>query len=454
MIFNKITKRIFVAIIDFIILSISLYFSISLRYFNFQNLDRFTSIYLPFLIIIFTNILVFYIYGLYDKMTIKIYKELDKRILSSQILSSIIVSIIFYTTPFFAIEPKTILIIYILISSILIFIWRKYARLFIKSSTDIKILLVAEGQELEDLKNEIENNKIINATKVEKIDLKEDRDLHLYTKIKNKITDGEFNILAINMYHPHIKNVIALFYDLFLEKKGVINFADLYEEIFEKIPLENIDASWFVNNLYPKNNNFYEKIKRFVDLFLSLPAFTISLIFYPFVYILLKIQDKGSIFYTAERLGKNNQTFKIYKFRSMTNITNEDIDVASKDESKRVTSFGSFLRKTRIDELPQLINVIKGDLSLIGPRPEFPKLVKEYSNQIPFYGIRHTITPGLSGYAQIYQDQESVPKFGLAIDATKEKLSYDIYYLKHRSLLLDISLMIKTIKILIGKTGL
>jgi lipopolysaccharide/colanic/teichoic acid biosynthesis glycosyltransferase len=160
------------------------------------------------------------------------------------------------------------------------------------------------------------------------------------------------------------------------------------------------------------------------------------------------------LFFISERIGKDNKPFKLYKFRSMTDLKNEDIDVASKNEYSRVTKFGEFIRKTRIDELPQLINVVKGEVSLIGPRPELPKLVIEYSNQIPFYGIRHTITPGLSGYAQIYQDPKSVPKFGLATDGTKLKLSYDVYYLKHRSILLDLSLMIKTVKTLIGKTGL
>ena len=242
------------------------------------------------------------------------------------------------------------------------------------------------------------------------------------------------------------------FYELLLEKVDVVNFADLYEEVLQKIPLENIDAGWFFNNLYQKKGNFYEKSKRFIDLLISVPAFFVSLIFYPFVYIGLRIQDKGDLFYVSERVGKNNEVFEIYKFRSMTQVKNSD--GTSKDEASRVTKFGKFLRKTRIDELPQLINIINGELSLIGPRPEIPPLVKEYSNQIPFYGIRHTITPGLSGYAQIYQEQKSVPKFGIATDATKEKLSYDIYYLKHRSILLDVSLTLRTIKNLLGKTGI
>ncbi len=453
MISTKITKRVFVAIIDFLILAFSLYISISLRDLEFKSKAEYLSIFLPFLIIILSNILVFYIYGLYDKMTTKIYRELNQRILISQIISSVIGAIIFYTSSYFTIAPKTILIIYIIISSVLIFIWRRYARLFIKSPKTINLLLVAEGAELLELKEEIMNNKILAINKVDFIDLLENKELDLYTKIKEKVNKEKFNMLAINMHHSHIKNSVSLFYELLLDKVNVLNFADLYEEVLGKIPLNNIDASWFFNNLNQSKNNFYSNIKRFMDLLISAPALFISLIFYPFVYLGLKIQDGGNLFYISERIGKNNKLIKIYKFRSMNQLRSIEVDYINPKEKDRVTKFGRFLRKTRIDELPQLINIINGDISLIGPRPEAPTLVKEYSNQIPFYSIRHTIVPGLSGYAQIYQEQKLVPKFGLSTNATKDKLSFDIYYLKHKSPIMDLSLILKTIKNLLGKSG-
>ena len=452
MIFSKITKRVFVGIVDFTILAFSLFLSLSLRNLKLIELSDYLKVFYPFLIIMFSSIVIFYMYGLYDKMTVKIYKELDKRILYGQIISAVIGSIIFYSSPSFSIAPKTILVIYIFISSLSIFVWRRYARIFIKSNQKIKILLVAEGKELYELEEELKNNKIIDTIRVESIDIEKEPGLDLYTRIKNAVEKNDFNVIAINMHHSHIKNDIELFYELLLDKKDVINFADLYEEVFEKIPLKNIDAGWFFSNLYDKKNKIYDISKRSFDIILSVLAFIVSLIFYPFVFLIIKIQDGGSIFYISNRVGKDGKEFKLYKFRSMTDV--KENNVASKDEAKRVTGFGDFMRKTRIDELPQLINVIKGNLSLIGPRPELPELVKEYSNQIAFYGIRHTIVPGLSGYAQIYQDQKEVPKFGIEKDKSEDKLSYDIYYLKHRSFLLDLSLMVRTVKVLIGKTGL
>lgn len=453
MISTRITKRVFIGIIDFLILSLSLYFALALRNLEFLSYTEYLKIFKPFLLIILLNLVVFYMYGLYDKITVKIYQELNQRILTGQILSSVLGAIIFYTSPSFSIAPKTILIIYILISSLFIFVWRKNVGIIFKSNAKNKILLVAEGKELSELKEEIAQNKILNVEKVDCLDLSAEDGLNLYTKIKSKIEEENFNMLAVNMHHTHIKNSISLFYELLLEKVEVVNFADLYEEIFQKIPLENIDAGWFFNNLYLKKGRFYENSKRILDLLLTVPAFLISLLFYPFVWLGLKIQDGGRLFYISLRIGKNNQPFKVYKFRTMTDLKSTEIDSTSKNEIKRVTQFGSFLRKTRIDELPQLINILKGDLSLIGPRPEVPELVTEYSKEISFYGIRHTVTPGLSGYAQIYQEQKAVPKFGIATDATKEKLSYDVYYLKHRNILMDLSLILRTIRNILSKSG-
>lgn len=242
MLSTKISKRALVAIVDFLILSISLYLALSLRSLSLLSKLDFLVIFKPFLIIIFINLAVFYIYGLYDRISVKIYQELNQRVLVSQILSSILGATIFYTTNLFIIAPKTILLIYILISSLLIFIWRRSVKNILKSPKTNTLLLVASGVELQELAKEIENNKILNIKSLETINLDNNQNLNLYTEIKNKVKAGNFNMLAINMHHPHIKNSISLFYELLLEGVEVINFADLYEEVLQKIPLENIDA--------------------------------------------------------------------------------------------------------------------------------------------------------------------------------------------------------------------
>jgi lipopolysaccharide/colanic/teichoic acid biosynthesis glycosyltransferase len=130
----------------------------------------------------------------------------------------------------------------------------------------------------------------------------------------------------------------------------------------------------------------------------------------------------------------------------------ENLPTNELSETKKITRVGSFIRKTRIDELPQLWNVIVGDVSLVGPRPETPTLVKEYANAVPFYTIRHIVRPGLSGWAQTQQHQ--VPKFGIDIQQTKTKLAYDLYYLEHSNLMTDLAIILRTLKVLISKSGI
>jgi lipopolysaccharide/colanic/teichoic acid biosynthesis glycosyltransferase len=130
----------------------------------------------------------------------------------------------------------------------------------------------------------------------------------------------------------------------------------------------------------------------------------------------------------------------------MENLPTNDVK-----ETKKVTRVGSFLRKTRIDELPQLWNVLRGDVSLIGPRPETPALVKEYETTVPFYNVRHIVRPGLSGWAQT--QQLGAPKFGVDVRQTKTKLAYDMYYLKHSNIMTDFAIILRTLKVLVGKSG-
>jgi lipopolysaccharide/colanic/teichoic acid biosynthesis glycosyltransferase len=185
--------------------------------------------------------------------------------------------------------------------------------------------------------------------------------------------------------------------------------------------------------------------KRVMDISVSSVLFIGSLLVYPFVFMAIKFEDRGPMIYRDIRIGKDNKIITIFKFRSMT------VGVVPETGKKAETKVGKFMRKTRIDELPQLINVLKGELSLIGPRPEQPKIVEEYMKTVPFYNVRHLITPGLSGWAQIYHDNH--PHHGVDVGATKEKLSYDLYYVKNRSIVLDAIIGLKTVKTIFLSKG-
>ena len=224
-------------------------------------------------------------------------------------------------------------------------------------------------------------------------------------------------------------------------------YVGLYEDIFDRIPLSLVKYSWFLENISTSVQKSYDIGKRLMDIVLSFILGVISLVFYPFVWIAIKIEDRGALFFVQERMGQNNKIVKVVKFRSLA----EHSDEGGIAKDPKPTKVGQFIRRTRIDELPQLWNVIKGDISIIGPRPELPNYVKKYSEEIPYYSMRHIIKPGLSGWAQIYQDNH--PHHGVNTFATAIKLSYDLYYIKNHSFLLDIKIALRTLKTLASIAG-
>jgi len=170
-------------------------------------------------------------------------------------------------------------------------------------------------------------------------------------------------------------------------------------------------------------------------------------VIFPFVYVAIKVQDGGKLIYRTERVGQYGTPMHLYKFRTMTGMDSG----ATLNTTHTVTPLGRFLRKTRIDELPQLWNILKGDLSFVGPRPELPGRARVYAETIPYYTMRHLIKPGLSGWAQI--NDFEVPRGGVDIAQTINKLSFDLYYLKRHSLLLDLEIILKTVKTMLLRSG-
>lgn len=180
---------------------------------------------------------------------------------------------------------------------------------------------------------------------------------------------------------------------------------------------------------------------------LSVLGILCALLVLPFIAIGNAIGNKGPLLYSQDRIGKNGKSFKIYKFRSMVTNAESNGAVWAKKNDSRVTTFGRFLRTTRLDELPQLINIIKGEMSIIGPRPERPMFVNELAQVIPFYYTRHIVKPGLTGWAQVKS------RYGSSVEDSLVKLQYDLYYIKHRSFLLDFNIIIKTLSTVIFFRG-
>lgn len=414
---------------DIFFLLLALWLTLLVRYAAWPTQELLLQHLAPFSLIFVSWVIVFIISDLYRKPTALFRRQLPQLILRAQVINTIIAIAFFYFVPIFGITPRTNLFIYLIISFILIVSWRTFVRYYKGSGRRLNIIFICGGAEAEEIKHELRSNDRYGLAVRERSEL-------------TALPHDNSLIIVFNPYQAGAETVPMP--QLLMQGVAFINVHDLYEDIFERIPISILDDQWFLENISSRSNIAYDVFKRFFDLVVALGLGIISLIFYPFIAVAIKLEDGGPIFYSQERVGRGNQTFLITKFRSMS--------MESDLHDRHVTKVGRFLRKTRLDELPQLWSVITGRQSLVGPRPEQPDYVSTYKSDIPYYDLRHMITPGLSGWAQIYHDNH--PHFAADGGATKEKLSYDLFYIKNRGIILDLIIGLKTLRILLGSKGI
>lgn len=234
-----------------------------------------------------------------------------------------------------------------------------------------------------------------------------------------------------------------------LEGLQYYNYLEFYETYENKLPISHLSPKWFLENtgfeIY--HNNFNLKAKRLLDL---LFAMLIGIFAAPVIIlaaIIVKLESKGPIFFIQERIGEGNKKFNIVKFRSMTIDAEKDGPQWASKNDNRVTKFGKIMRATRIDELPQLWNVLRGEMSFVGPRPEREFFIQQLEKEIPYYNLRHTVKPGLTGWAQVMYP------YGASVEDAYRKLQYDLYYIKHHSIPFDVKVLLKTVTIVIFGKG-
>lgn len=230
----------------------------------------------------------------------------------------------------------------------------------------------------------------------------------------------------------------------------IIPMPTLYEEMTGRVPIHHLESDWLIRSFVDQArvSGFYELFKRVVDVLGGLAGMVVFLVAYPFIALAVVIDSGKPIFYSQSRLGKSGSLFIIRKFRTMyQNAEADGKPRLASENDPRVTRVGNFLRKTRLDELPQFWNVVRGEMSLVGPRAERPELVEEFQRQIPFYRARLLAKPGLTGWAQINYG------YVASITETAVKLEYDLFYIKHRTLLMDIQIVLRTIGTVVRGAG-
>ncbi len=257
----------------------------------------------------------------------------------------------------------------------------------------------------------------------------------------------KFHLVIVAM--PDRRGTIPMEELLELRKQGVkVEEATSWlEKISGKIEVENLYPSWLVYGEGFRRNAAFIAARRSLSKAISLVGLILALPLFPFIILAIRLDSKGPVFYTQTRVGQNGRLFKVVKFRTMR----QDAEAANGaqwagDNDPRVTRIGKFLRTSRLDEIPQLWCVLKGDMAFVGPRPERPEFIEMLSKQIPFYGVRHMVRPGLTGWAQVKY------KYGSTVEDAREKLQYDLFYIKNASIGLDLLIMFMTVKtVLLGR---
>ena len=390
-----------------------------------------------------------------------VFEMYDLQVASNQyyvvrsIILTVSTTVLFYLlTPIFSAElPSNRLQILVFYFTFLfaLLIWRTFYVNFLASSRFVQnVLLVCNREQVEELILDLEKSDphyriiaYVNSDRKNNNEFKYHYVQHIHIDDLVSFVD-ENNLFEVVVASQNTEDITA---DLYLQLLHLLEtgntireYTQVFEEKTQRIPLQYITRDFY--KFFPfnrsNNNQLYLLNVRIMESIISLIGLFIGTLLIPFIIVGNALGNRGKLFYTQERVGKNGKIFQILKFRTMINNAESKGAVFSGYNDNRVTPFGKFLRKTRIDEFPQFVNILKGEMAVIGPRPERPFFVKEIAEIMPFYETRHVIRPGLTGWAQVNYS------YGESMDDSLIKLQYDLYYIKHRSIFLDLNIVIKT----------
>jgi len=439
-------RKILLRVFDVLLVLSMLYFLgnfFKFDYFRFSTDNYYWTFVLAFYLLFFGTV--------FEMYNLQVASNQFQAIKSIILTATTTVSVYFLTPIFTPPLPKNrlqILFFYVAILGVL-FLWRMIYQRFLASHHFYKkVLFLADDKTVDSLVAELEkadpNYKVIGYLST-KENLK--KKVHLNKVASEDIEDfiRIHSISEIVIANKETDAVPVEVYDKLLTflEKGIIvrEYSHVYEASTYRLPVQYTEKDFYKYFPFSRSNQnkLYLYAIRLFDIVVSIIGLSVGVLFLPLLFVGNLLANKGPLLYTQERVGKNGIPFKIYKFRSMVTDAEANGAVFAAANDSRVTPFGKFLRKSRIDEFPQFINILKGDMAVIGPRPERPIFVKQIAEVMPFYQTRHVIKPGLTGWAQVKHS------YGETIDDSLIKLQYDLYYIKHRSLFLDVNIVVKTL---------
>jgi exopolysaccharide biosynthesis polyprenyl glycosylphosphotransferase len=434
---NKQSSLILLFLGDIVVFYLSLAGALALRYgLEFQNSIDLHLI--PFSVVAIIWFTALYAGGLYDPPRLRNNIDFVKTFSIIIGLNALLTIALFYLIPVFGIAPRATLFLFIVVYTVVELLWRRFFnnRLSI-SERQLKVLLIGDSPHIQELAETLKSNPqygyTIQGWVHREINPEEAKG------IKEAVKRHEISIVVVPHESKQNVELAKIFYDLLTSGVAVYDLPSFYEVVFGKIPVTNLSETWFLENLHAERL-FYDDLKRTVEfataIVLSVALFPLLLL----IALLTKLSSPGPVIFSQTRVGFTNKLFTLYKFRTMRADAEKHGAQWSSENDPRVTLMGKILRHTHLDELPQLWNILRGEISFVGPRPERPEFVEVIEKEVPFFNIRHLVLPGITGWAQINY------RYGASVEDSKEKLQHDLYYLKNRSPILDVAIILRTLK--------
>jgi len=428
---------------DLFIFYFSLYLALFLRKAGSPDMEIFNELREPFLYLFFICSFIFFIIDFYELSSFRKAVSFLRSIFVFFFLAIVSGIVYFYFQPQLELTPRAILFLTVFNFTVFSSLWRYIIfRIVGMKNFRRRLFFVGFCEEMREILSDdfVEYEIIGIYTKGnipkdvrERVDVFDD-----IAEVKKIAKDIEGLVFAPNIKDDR-ETVKMIFSELPLNMK-YMEFFTLYEEATKKVPLYSLNEWWFLENISRPKKRMGEIVNRTAEIFFSLCGLLFLLIIFPVVTAVIKIDSRGPVLYRQERTGEKGKKFILYKFRTMRHIPEEEEFPWREEKKGEVTRIGKALRITHFDELPQIYNIIKGDLGFIGPRPEVTKLAKEFEKKIPFYKLRYLVRPGITGWAQINYPAST------SLQEAEEKFRYDLYYIKNRSFFLDIIILIKTFR--------
>lgn len=374
-------------------------------------------------------------------------------VLIGVILSGIAATVIFFFFRYLVV-PRAVFILFLVFSSVLIMAFRYLNIKFFSTFSSWRVLLVGDKKISRELASLINGRQYLHyhlaGYVTDEPEAESYPDMPFLGRIESmsSVAEREDIDQVVVTQRKINKGLIKPLLDCMRVGLDVTDFKKVIEDITGKVPITYLDEYWFLMELRNLNKKYYWFVKRMLDVTVSVIGLVLLLPLFPIAALAIKIDSPGPVLYFQTRVGRRGRLFRVWKLRTMVQDADKNNVHWTLANDKRITRLGSFLRKVRADEFPQFINILKGDMTLIGPRPEAESLVELYTKEIPFYAERHMVTPGVTGWAQINYG------YGNSIEDARIKLKYDLYYIKNRDMLLDLVILLKTIRTVVTGKGL